>query len=162
MTEQQLERSAQALAELEEGCVVTAGSLDVESFYRKVEDTKAQAAHGREPLLGVFSRVINMARRNHGWSIEELASKADVDPLEVFTIEEDLAEAPEPRVVSSLARALRLPAGKMMQLVGHITTLDPRVSGAAMRFAASSGSMEKLTRTERLALNDFVKALSED
>ena len=66
MTKQQKERSALMLAELEEGCSVTAGSLDVEAFYRKVEDTKAQATHGREPLLSVFSRVINMARRDHG------------------------------------------------------------------------------------------------
>ena len=162
MTQQQRERSAQMLAEIEDGCSVTAGSLDVEAFYRKVEDTKAQATHGREPLLSVFSRVINMARRDHGWSIEQLADKADVDAIEVFRIEEDLVEAPEPRVVSSLSRALRLPAGKMMQLVGHITVLDPKVSGAAMKFAASSGSMEKLTRTEKGALNDFVKALAEE
>ena len=45
MTQQQRERSAQMLAEIEDGCSVTAGSLDVESFYRKVEDTKAQATH---------------------------------------------------------------------------------------------------------------------
>ena len=49
-----------------------------------------------------------------------------------------------------------------MQLVGHITVLDPKVSGAAMKFAASSGSIEKLSRTEKVALNDFVKALAEE
>lgn len=161
MTKQQ-EQAAHKLADLEEGCVVTAGSLDVEAFYRKVEETKARATHGREPLLGVFSRVINMARRDHGWSIEQLADKADVEPIEVFRIEEALDEAPEPRIVSALSRALKLPAGKMMQLVGHLTVLDPKVSGAAMKFAASSGSMEKLSRTEKMALHDFVQALAEE
>ncbi len=161
MTKQQ-EQSAQMLADIEEGCVVTAGSLDVEAFYRKVEETKAQAAHGREPLLGVFSRVINMARRDHGWSIEQLAEKAGIEPIEVFRIEGALDEAPEPRIVSSLSRALKLPAGKMMQLVGHLTVLDPKVSGAAMKFAASSGSMEKLSPSEKAALNNFVKALAEE
>jgi hypothetical protein len=50
----------------------------------------------------------------------------------------------------------------MMQRVGDATVLDPSVFGAATKFAASSGSMEELTRTEKAALTDFVKALTEE
>lgn len=155
------QRSAERLAELEEGCSVTAGLLNVEPFYRKVENTKART-QAQEGYLGVFSRLVNVARRNEGLSIEDLAKRADIDALELFQIEDNLDEAPEPRVVSALAKALRLPAGKLMQLVGHVSVLDPSVSGAAYRFAASSGSMQKLSREEKYALGEFVKALTED
>lgn len=154
------EPMAQKMAELEEGCSVTAGRLETDSFYREVAERTSIPA-GKEAYLGVLSRLVNMARRSAGLSIEQLAHRADIDALEIFRIEEEAGGAPEPRVVSRLARALSLPPGKLQQLAGHVTVLDPQVSTAAYRFAASSASMQPLSEDQKSALNEFVKALAE-
>jgi transcriptional regulator with XRE-family HTH domain len=153
--------SAERLAALEEGCSVTAGSLDPATFTRKVDEVRSREPE-RELYLGVFSKLISMKRRDAGLTIEQLSAKADVDAFEILDIEESLRVAPEPRVVSKIARALGLPAGKLMQLVGHLTVVDTSVPCAALKFAAGSGSVQKLSREEKAALNDFVKALSQD
>jgi transcriptional regulator with XRE-family HTH domain len=156
------EHRAEALAALEVGHSVTAGSLLPETFEKQVEEARRLQAGHRESYLTVFSKLINMKRREVGLSIEQLAERADIDVLDLFIIETNLDEAPEPRAVSRLAKVLQLPAGKLMQLVGHVTVLDPTVSGAAHRFAADSGSMQKLSKSEKDALSEFVKALSMD
>jgi transcriptional regulator with XRE-family HTH domain len=154
------ESMARNMAELEDGYSVTAGHLDTEAFFKEVELRAVEPAH-REAYVGVLSCLISLARRAAGLTREQLATQADVDTMEVFQIEEEVAIVPEPRVVSRIARALKLPPGKLQQLAGHVTVLDPQVSTAAYRFAASSGSMQPLSEEQRSALQEFVKALSE-
>jgi transcriptional regulator with XRE-family HTH domain len=155
------ESSAEKVAALEEGCSVTAGTLDIETFNQKVDESRARQDH-RESHLGIFSKLVELKRRDAGLSREALAEQANIEVVELFQIETNLDEAPEPRVVSRLAKALQLPAGKMMQLVGHLNVVDGNVSLAAQRFAASSGSMQALSADERKALSEFVDALARD
>ena len=155
------ESSAEKMAALEEGCSVTAGTLNLETFDRKVKESRANQER-RDAHLGIFGKLVELKRRDAGLSREALAERANIEVVELFQIETNLEEVPEPRIVSRLSRALDLPAGKMMQLVGHLSVLDGSVSLAAQRFAASSGSMEALTDDEKRALNDFVQALAID
>jgi hypothetical protein len=152
---------AAKLAELEEGTCVTAGTLRPETFARQVADATMRSG-SQENYLPVFSRLISMKRREEELTIEQLSERADVDAVELFAIEENLTRAPEPRVVSKLARALQLPSGKLMQLAGHLHVQDAKLPGAALRFAAQSGSLEKLSSREKTLLHEFVNAMSED
>jgi HTH-type transcriptional regulator, competence development regulator len=156
------EQRADALAALEVGHSITAGSLLPETFERRVEEIRRLEENNRDSYLTLFSRLVNMKRRDAGISLDELAGRADIDVLDLLKIESNLDEAPEPRVVARLAKVLNLPAGKLMQLVGHVTVLDPAVSGAAHRFAAKSDSMKELSKSEKDALTDFITALSAD
>lgn len=155
------ERMADKLAELEEGSSVTAGSLTCETFVKQVADAAIKSTDA-ENFLPIFGRLISMARRDADLTLEELSEQTDVDALELFAIEENITRAPEPRVVSKLARVLHLPSGKLMQLAGHLHILDAKLPNAALKFAAQSGSLEKLSSKEQALLHDFVKAMAED
>lgn len=155
------EASAHKLAEIESGYSVTAGALDFDLFLRKVDASRARQ-NGIEPHLGIFSKLVELKRRDAGYTREILAELAHIEVVDLFQIETNLEVAPEPRVVSRLARALELPAGKMMQLVGHLNVIDGTVTRAAQKFAASSGSMQALSDDEKRALNEFVEALAKD
>ena len=154
------ESMARKMADLEDGCSVTAGRLNTKSFFKEVEQ-RAVGHVRKEAYVGVLSRLISLARRAAGMTREQLAAQADVDTMEVFQIEEEVAIVPEPRVVFQIARALKLPTAKLQQLAGHVTILDPHISTAAYRFAANSGSLQPLSEEQKTALQDFVKALSE-
>ena len=154
------ESMAQGMADLEDGCSVTAGRLDAEPFSHEAAERTAGPAK-KEAYLAILGRLINMARRSAGLTLEQLAERADIDAREIFLIEEEAGAAPEPQVVSRLARALSLPTGKLHQLAGHVTVLDPGVSTAAYRFAARSASVQPLSADQEAALNEFVEALAE-
>jgi len=111
---------AQNTAELEEGCSITAGRIETDSFFKEVAAQTNKPAK-KEVYRGFLCRVINLARRSAGISIEQLAELAHVDALEIFRIEEEVGGVPDPAVVSRLARALNLPPGKLQQLAGYVT-----------------------------------------
>lgn len=106
----------------------------------------------------VFGRLIEFARRSKGLSVERLAESADVDVAEIVAIERDEETAPLPRTVYQLAQALGLPAGMLTEVAGLATPRE-EVSLAAIRFAARSEPMAKLTKAERTAFEEFVKVL---
>lgn len=156
-----LENDIHLIAELEEGVSVTAGSLDIDAFYRRVERQLASAqSDGSSPAsVLAFSKFLNLARRERGLTIEQLAEQIDADALEVLQIEEG-TKMPEPRIVANLAKALRVLPGRLMQLAGHVDA-DKQVVSAAYAFATRSNS-KPLEPEERDALNEFVKALGSE
>lgn len=158
MTTKTSDEIARSMARLEEGVSVTAGSLNTEAFYRRVERQKEAAEERSSPYSVVLGLFLNMARRDKRLSIETLAEQVDSSPLELLLIEEG-HHVPEPRVLSKLSRVLEVPPGKLMQLAGHVQSLDQDVARAAYRFAAS-GSTKPLEPEERAALIEFVNALA--
>jgi len=152
------ESAVRAMAELEEGVSVTAGSLDTEAFYRRVERQRAHSIERESPYSTVLGLFLNIARRERDLTLEQLAAQVDSDPFELFLAEEG-RRIPEPRIVSRLARALEVPPGRLMQLAGHIESLDREVATAAYAFAARA-STKPLEPQERDALHEFVKALA--
>lgn len=145
------------LADLEEGMSITAGTLDTDAFYRRVESQRAESAKDT-PLLAILGEFLNLARRARKLSPENLAKKIDLDVLTLLQIE-DGKVVPEPRIVSLLAKILEIPAGKLMQLAGHTQLLDRQLSEAACAFAMRSKS-KPLDSEEQEALHEFVKALT--
>jgi hypothetical protein len=113
------------------------------------------------PGVLAFGRLVNLSRRKRGWTIEDLAASARIDTREAIRIEHDPNYVPGPRTVYQLSTALGLPRERMLQLSGNMLVRDRRLGEQAVKFAARSESVEKLSRQEHLALEEFVKYLNE-
>jgi transcriptional regulator with XRE-family HTH domain len=117
-----------------------------------------------EPAIGevphVFGRLIKLARRERGLTVEALANAANVELSEIVAIETEHDVVPKPRTVFQLAQVLKLPAPTLTELAG---LAQPRkaLSEAAVRFAARSEPTTKLTEDEKEAFEEFVKVLAE-
>ncbi len=60
-----------------------------------------------------------------------------------------------------LAKTLRLPNVRLLQISGNTIARDKRLGEHALRFAAQSESVGKLSDEEQDALEEFVKYLGE-
>lgn len=108
-----------------------------------------------------FGKFVNLMRRRRGLSMEQLADAAEVDASELLVIEDDLHHAPEPRTVYRLAQTFEVSQRRLMQLAGLTAVNDVGLRQEAVRFAARSESVQKLTPEESSALEAFVAVLSE-
>lgn len=108
-----------------------------------------------------FGRFVNLMRRRRGLSMEQLAQVADLDASELLVIEDDLHYVPEPRTVFKLATTFEVSQQRLMQLAGLAAANDAGFRQEAVRFAARSEAVHKLTREESSALEAFVAILSE-
>jgi len=108
----------------------------------------------------IFGRLVEFARRQLGMSVEQLANEADIELSEIVEIEMHDETVPRVRTVFQLAKALKIPEGRLMEVAG-LATPRPEISHAALKFAARSESTAKLTFNEREALEEFVKVLVE-
>lgn len=108
----------------------------------------------------VFGRLIQIARRARELTLEALAESADVDVSQLLAIEREGA-TPAPRTVYQLAHALHLSTGRLMEVAGLAKPRDPELTQAALRFAARSEPVAKLSNEEREAFEEFVKVLVE-
>lgn len=108
-----------------------------------------------------FGRFINMMRRRRGLTIEALADCARVDVSELLVIEEDVHYVPGPRTVYQLARMFEVPQARLMQLAGLTAANDAGLAEEAVRFAARSEAVHKLSPEESAALAAFVAVLSQ-
>jgi HTH-type transcriptional regulator, competence development regulator len=149
-------------AQQDDKAEVSAGSFNLCVF----EDSSAEARAANPTLVEqensrpAFGKLINLLRRRRGLNMEELAMKARIDLAELIAIEQDFHYIPEPRTVLQLAKVLGLPNDRMLQLSGNKAVRDSHFSEEAVRFAARSESLEKLSKDEQVALEEFVKYLS--
>jgi HTH-type transcriptional regulator, competence development regulator len=150
----------------EEGHEVSAGHLDVDKLFaetKAVETTNIQLVPSElEGPRTAFGRLINLCRRRKGIRLDQLAKTADVDLAELVTIEQDVRYIPEPRTVYQLAKTFDLPNDRLLQLSGNVVARDSHLGQEAVRFAARADSVDKLSKDEQQALEEFVKYLSED
>lgn len=107
-----------------------------------------------------FGRFVNLMRRRQGFSIEKLADEAELDASDILVIEDDIHFVPEPRTVYKLAQVFKVPQRKLMELAGLAAANDDELRREAVRFAARSESLERLSEAESAALEAFVAALS--
>ncbi|EDX79995.1 MAG: XRE family transcriptional regulator [Alphaproteobacteria bacterium] len=110
-------------------------------------------------LTEAFGVLVRQLRRRQQWTVDQLAQKARVDPGELRSIERDPHYRPRPRVVHQLAAVFKMPERPLMKLSGATITRDQGFEAEAMRFAAKSDDLSKLTRDEQRVLNDYVKYL---
>lgn len=156
-----LERSKQwwmARARREGDAVIGAGLLALDPTPE--ERPSAQAAPVEEIRIA-FGRFVNLMRRRRGYTMERLAEVADLDASELLVIEDDVHYVPEPRTVFKLAQTFEVSQQRLMQLAGLTAANDAGFRTEAVRFAARSESVQKLTSEETSALEAFVAILSE-
>jgi hypothetical protein len=108
-----------------------------------------------------FGKFVNLMRRRRGFSMEKLAQVADLDASELLVIEDDLHYVPEPRTVFKLAETFEVSQRRLMQLAGLAAANDAGLRQEAVRFAARSEAVQKLTPEENSALEAFIAVLSE-
>lgn len=108
-----------------------------------------------------FGKFVNLMRRRRGFSMERLAKEAELDTSELLVIEDDVHYVPEPRTVFKLAQAFDVPQRGLMELAGLLVGTDSNFRNEAVRFAARSESVQKLTPEESSALEAFIAVLSE-
>lgn len=156
-----LERSKEwwmARARREGDAVIGAGLLAFDPVPE--ERPTAQTAAVEETRIA-FGKFVNLMRRRRGFSMERLAEVADLDASELLVIEDDVHYVPEPRTVFKLAQTFEVSQRRLMQLAGLAAANDAGLRQEAVRFAARSEALQKLTPEENSALEAFVAVLSE-
>lgn len=144
----------------EEQLEVTAGFREMRSLNEEAEaQEQVPTPQGTSQIP--FSRLISLRRRDCHLTMEQLADKANVDLGELVTIEAGQCSDPQPRTVHALAEALRLPSDKLFVISGLKFSTDQKFNNQAVRFAARSEPVDKLSKEEQQALQEFVKYLSE-
>lgn len=108
-----------------------------------------------------FGKFVNLMRRRRGFSMEQLAEAAELEASELLVIEDNVHYVPEPRTVFKLAQTFEVSQRRLMQLAGLSVANDIGFREEAVRFAARSESVQKLTPEESSALEAFVTVLSE-
>jgi transcriptional regulator with XRE-family HTH domain len=117
----------------------------------------------REPeakeLRHAFRTFIQMARKAHGWSVDELSKKTGIDAIEVSAMEQNSGYRPTPLVVHKLSSVFGVPEIRLAALAGAVKEVPSELKQEASRFAAMSDSFAKLTKEERKMLDDFMRFL---
>jgi transcriptional regulator with XRE-family HTH domain len=122
----------------------------------------AGAAEAAEEARIAFGKFVNLMRRRRGLSVEQLAEEADLEASEILVIEDDVHYVPEPRTVFRLAQTFHVSQQRLMQLAGLAVVNDAGLRQEAVRFAARSEPLQKLTPEESAALEAFVAVLSQE
>lgn len=119
-------------------------------------ETPPKSSHATR---SAFTRLVQLVRRERNLTLEEFAAQADIDLEELVSIEHDEEYTPTLRTVHKIVQFLQLPDQKLMVLAGLLVVKDPGFSHAAVRFAARSEPVQKLTQEEHRALEEFVSFL---
>ena len=75
-----------------------------------------------------------------------------MDLVELFKIETEEHHKPAIRTVHQIAGFLQIPEKKLLALAGLLQVKDAQFQNAALKFAARSAPVEKLTRKRALAI----------
>jgi transcriptional regulator with XRE-family HTH domain len=142
------------MAEQEDGCFVSVGGLI--GTLEEMEQSGSVI-----PIRAAFVRFVQLARRERRLSLEEFAEMIDVDLAELVKIEKEENYKPAIRTVHKIAEYLRIPEKKLLALAGLLQVKDPRFQTAALKFAARSAPVEKLSQQEHSDLEEIVKFLCE-
>ena len=114
-----------------------------------------------EEIRLVFGRFVNVARRQRGLTIGNLAGNADIDVGELLSIEEDPHYEPKRRCVQGLSKALDLPLAKLMELAGLSVSKKTHCLDQIVRNAARSTPIKELTPDEQTVHDAVVEVLCE-
>jgi transcriptional regulator with XRE-family HTH domain len=112
-------------------------------------------------VTGAFGKFIRMLRRRDGLSLENVASRSEVELAELLKIEMDGTYKPRPRTVFQLAKFFAVPGDELAKLAGLKIAEDPGFQDATLKFAAHSEELTKLSKAERDALNEYLAFLTQ-
>jgi HTH-type transcriptional regulator, competence development regulator len=139
-----------------DGCISVGGLAQELGYLRGAPVAVAAVVTPR-----VFGKLIEFARRQVGWSAEQLAKEANVDLAEVVNIERERDFVPQARTVYQLANRLGYSTERLLELAGLTVTRSEPLTEAAVRFAARSEPASQLNEFEREAFEQFIKVLVE-
>jgi transcriptional regulator with XRE-family HTH domain len=134
------------------------GITSVGGLIGPVEGSRAALAMESSRLS--LARFVELSRRKRQLSVEQLSERADVEVAELLAIENGEEFIPEPRTIYQLSRELGVKPEPLLELAGLVSVKQSRISDAAIRFAARSEPMAKLSPEEEKALHWFVKELA--
>lgn len=128
----------------------------------QAESEKAQTPEAAAPeqKMAVLHVLVHQVRRRDNLSIVQFAERIRVEANELEMIEENPDYVPNPRTLHQIATYMKVPARAVLSLTSDAIAQNENVAEAAIKFAASSDDLSRLTRAERNGLNDFVKFLS--
>ena len=133
-----------------------AGQLGMLRETAEAPSTTSRATYG----LYALARLVELARRGQALAPEQFAERYGLNLRELVDLE-SARGVPEPRALYQLSVALKVSYEKLLVLAGHRVHRDEALESEAVRFAASSGPMDKLSKLESQALHDFIRALHE-
>lgn len=144
------------MADLEATC----DSISVGGFAHDLDLLQPPAEEPSVRQLTV-GKLIELARRRAGLGVEELAKRADVELADLLDLERGAHVPDDPRTIFQLCQELHLPRAGVMELAGLTQRRLGSLENAAVRFAAHARGIEKLSRDEKRALEEFVKDLAQ-
>src|SRR5437879_6526097 len=107
----------QKRAALDDKAEVSTGALSLDHLIKDANALR-QTPYEQERLASAFGWLIRSRRLEMRFSIDRLSQKAEIDATELQEIEDNIHYTPEPRTVYQLAKMLKLPERKLMQLCG--------------------------------------------
>lgn len=144
----------------DDGCVSVGGLAAKLGMLTDSSGSELVVAVQERPGLEAIARLVQLARREKGKSPEEFASKIGLDLAELVDIE-NARGVPEPRVLHLLSIGLKVRYQKLLILAGHKQPRDESLADETLKFAASSGPMDRLSPSEVRALHAFIEALDD-
>ena len=145
------------MARREAGAEISAGILAIDPVF----DPESSADPSGDETRVAFQRFVCLGRRSKNLTIDALAEEADIKLSELMNIEADVHFKPELRTLYKLAEVFDVSQRKLMELSGLSQPKDAHFPQEAVRYAAQSKSIEKLTAEERAALDGLISVLSE-
>jgi transcriptional regulator with XRE-family HTH domain len=112
-----------------------------------------------ESLTMAFGTLIRLKRRESRLSVQQLASKLDVELEEIRNVEHDPHYRARPRTIILFAKFFDLPPSELIKLAGVVAVNDGVFQEKALKFAAHSDDVGGLDKDERELLNSFVRFL---
>ena len=106
-----------------------------------------------------FRLFVELLRRKHKLTVDELAHRAEIDRGEIIAMERNSGYRPSPRTLYKLSHFYEIPEHQFLVLAGAVEDVPESFRGEASRFAARSESFATLTSEEKKALDDFMKFL---
>lgn len=107
-----------------------------------------------------FSTLLKMLRLKNKLSVNDLASKLDLDIDEVLLLERQVGYKASPRTLVTLANFYNIPTKVFLQLIGALKVKNDIIEEEMIQFAAKSEAFEKLNNDEKKLLNRVVKIIS--
>lgn len=144
-------------ARLEAGAEVGAGTIAFDPIFLSAETNVKPVDRSRL----AFQTFVVLYRRNMNLSRMQLAEQAKIDLAELEGIESDADYDPETRTLYQLSQVFGVSQQKLMALAGKTQPKDVSFLDEAVRYAARSESISKLTPDEQAALDGLISVLSE-
>jgi HTH-type transcriptional regulator, competence development regulator len=152
-------------AERDKDLEVTAGFLSnakLDAVYGGQKQPEGEQLEDIESRLAALAQLVNTRRRIEGWTLEQLADKADVDLHDLFCLERCVPVHLNVRTIHKLSGVLKLPHSGLLRLCGATVQRNDNFTEQALRFVARSQTETKPSRQEIKVFEEYVKFLAEE